>query len=324
MHREFGYRTGAALLLLMVGIFSYACFGAESAETVRAGTYNIEHFMKMFDQIMMPERSRETTELYDDEEDLYEVKRVITLPDFDPDILAIEECCNEEMLKYFNEKWLGGKYAYVKVFKGNTDGQFLGILAKKGFKALDVREYYQEKDPTNGRPLFSRGPGFVLFQTPGGHKLWAGCTHIKSKYGNSQNVTEWRIREMKRTREICGELMAEGKADGIVMMGDFNDDFGMDKYEHTLRTDAVAVMLEGKEMAKLVCADEPLWKDKPQVSTYHCEIKPAKYRSFIDHIFVNPKLAGDIERVAVIDDPIAAVASDHYPVLCVLKLPAGN
>ncbi len=107
---------------------------------VRIATYNVEHMNKMFDQHLLPERSRERTEMWRDEEDQYEVAQVLKL--MDADIVGLQECCGREMLEAFNERWLGGMYEFVHVFPSNTEGQWLGMLAKPGFKPVEVREAY--------------------------------------------------------------------------------------------------------------------------------------------------------------------------------------
>ncbi len=307
---------------------------AASAERVKVATYNIEHFNKMFDQQMMPERSRERTELFRDEEDIYEVARTIGLDRFDADIIAIQECCSEEMLRYFNERWLDGRYAFVKVFRGNLPGQWLGMIAKPGFEALEVREYYKTPDSLrdesvmrvkNGEGLdkenllFARGPAFVRFRTPGGNEIWVGCTHVKSKYGNSRAVTAWRIREIEATRRICFELAAQTGVEDVAVLGDFNDDFGMDNYERKVGADAVAQMIEPENGKNLICLTKPVYDADPELASYHCKIKPARYRSSIDHIFVTAELAEDAKDTYLIEDPIAEVASDHLPVVTVFE-----
>lgn len=331
--------------MLNVGLFLMIFIGcgisqdsnpAVEQNQLRIGSWNIENFMKMFDQDRMPERSREQTELWRDEEDQYEVAWVIKSPDFNPDILVIQECCDEAMLKLFNEKWLDKAYAYIKVFQSNTDGQFLGIMAKQGFQAMQVKEYYKDEDPVEDQriasakrsyneegenKIFCRGPGFVLFKTPRGNQLWVGTTHSKSKSGNSKAVTEWRIREYERTREICGELIQAGPTRNLIISGDFNDDYGLDSYEQSLGTDAIETMLKGTGPERLVALEKPLIEKDPTLVTYHCEIKPKRYRSFLDHAFVSPELASSLSHVAVIDESIAYVASDHLPLLCIFQLP---
>lgn len=305
-------------------------------ERIVLATYNIENMMMLFDQIRMPERSRNRVELFRDEEDLYEIARTINLPRFDADVICIQESASQDMLELFNTRWLDGEYALVKVFASNVDGQHVAVLARAGLEVLEIRDDYRlEEDPVDdppvrslkqssglGNSLFSRGPGFVKFRTPGGAVLWVGTTHVKSKYGNSEAVTRWRIRELQRTREICGELLAEGETDLLAIMGDFNDDFGRDRYEREIGQDAVAVMAAGEGNEELRCLTLPLVRANPRLATYHCEIKPPRHRSFIDHVFVSPALAEHAVRTYVVDDPIAAVASDHYPVVTVLHLPA--
>jgi endonuclease/exonuclease/phosphatase family metal-dependent hydrolase len=337
-----GKRAKADLAFVAAGegvaVAPVADEGADAAgETVRLATYNIEHFMKMFDQLRLPERSRNRTEQFRDEEDLYEVAATICLPRFDADIIGIQECCDQESLELFNKRWLGGRYEYVKVFPVNVPGQWLGLLAKPGYKVLEVRaKYYLDKDPVDdpairsykrrenlmpGNRLFSRGPAFVKFRTPGGSELWVGVTHVKSKYGNSPAVTRWRIRELERTREICGELAGEDGENMVVMLGDFNDSFGKDRIEKEVGADAVATMVSGEGPEKMTCPSLAVSKETPKLATYHCKIKPPTYRDFIDHIFLSRAAARRHRKTYVIADPVAVVASDHLPVVTVLSLP---
>ena len=303
------------LILLLVTIFSVNLYG----ERVKVATYNVEHFMRMFDQQQMPERSRDMTEFYRDEEDQYEVARVISLPQMDPDIICIQECCDQEMLEAFNNEMLGGKYSFVKAFNGNSDSQTLAMMAKKGFEPVKIDEYYQMKDAEyrdGTNPLFGRGPAFVKFKTPAGNMLWVGTTHPKSKSGDSVNIVKWRGRQVDALRSFCESYLEAGDK-YVILQGDFNDSFGMDNNENKAGLDAVAQMLLGEQ--KMKCLTKKL--QDQGINTYHCKIKPPKYRSFLDHIFVSQQLAGKVENVKVIDEPIAEVASDHFPVVVTYNLP---
>ena len=328
----------ANTILTLLLISANCLFAAESSdkETIRVGTWNVEHFMMMFDQDRMPERSRNMTEFYADDEEQYEVAAVLKADSFNPDIVVIEECCDQEMLEYFCKKWFPNRFAYIKVFDSNVEGQYLGVLAKPGFEAVRVEQFLNDQDPVTDNSLkytksnaglweknllFSRGPGFVMFKTPGGNKLWIGVTHTKSKSGNSKAVTEWRIRELERTRQICGELIAASDTKNLLMMGDFNDDFNMDNFETSLGQDAIEVMLKGEGSEKLISLDESYRKAHPDAATYHCAIKPPKYRSFLDHIFASPSAAELEVKTVMIDESIAFAASDHLPLLTVLEFP---
>ncbi len=293
-------------------------------EAIRIATYNIEHFSRMFDQEKLPKSNRNRTEYFRDEEDLYEVARTIKLKEFDPDILCVQECCDQEMLELFNRKWLENKYEFVKVFPGNTENMYLGILAKKGIVPMATKDqYYLERDPaSNSKTLFSRGPVFVKFQTPKGNRFWVGTTHIKSKYRNSKRATQRRIKQITRIRAICEELLADGETDKLVILGDFNDDLGLDEYEKELGQDAISIMNKGKGKEKLVSLNNRINGAIDKISTYHCEIEPPKYRSILDYIFASPTMASYEKNTRIIDNPIAAVASNHYPVVATFEFPA--
>lgn len=324
-------------ILTLIVVFSGCAYSAETAadkEQVRVGTWNVEHFMKMFDQDRMPERSRNMTEYYADDEDQYEVAAVLKAESFNPDIVVIQECCDQEMLEHFCKKWFPDRFAFIKVFEANVPGQNIGVLAKPGFEAIRLEHYTNDKDPVTDNSLrytkqnaglweknllFSRGPGFVLFQTPKENKFWVGATHSKSKSGNNKAVTQWRIREYERTRQICAELIATSGTKNLLIMGDFNDDFGMDNIETSLGQDAIEVMLEGEGNEKLISLDETYRKAHPDAATYHCAIKPPKYRSFLDHIFASPETAKHEVKTVMIDESIAFAASDHLPLLTVLE-----
>lgn len=328
-------------LSLLIGLSALgpaeASGDAQRVEWLRVATYNVEHFAKMFDQEHLPWDDRNKPEYFRDQEDLYEVARVIAQADFDADVIALQECCSQRDLKLFNKHWLNGRYGTVKVFEGNsTRGQRLGFLIKPDLELLESREFAKEPDPVDDPKLrklkknvnlaednllFSRGPAFVQLRTRGGNVLWVGCTHVKSKYGDSPAVVRWRIRELQRTRELCAELMESSQTDYLVMAGDFNDSPGKDENEETVGTDAISVMTAGKGRETLLNLSARLLKDNPDAASYHCQLKPPKYRSFLDHLFVSPALAEHVQKVYLVDSPLAAVASDHYPFVAVFRLP---
>ncbi len=296
--------------------------------TVRIATWNIENMNMYFDQTRLPYRSQEKQEVWDDEEDLVEIKLAIEQAHFDPDILVLQEAADQASLDEFNDKWLDGRFAYVKVFKSNSAGQWVAIMVKPGFEVLEVREFADEIDPVNdsalrsskryygGNVLFPRGPGFVKIRTPGGKVLWVGTTHIKSKYGNSQAVTRWRVRMIHQMRTIAGQLRAD--ADLVAVLGDFNDSFGKDRDEEAVGADAIAGMLSGSGRERLLSPTKDLADADANLATYHALLKPGG-PSFIDHVFVSPAMHEALVETVIIDDPIAYVASDHLPVMITIK-----
>ena len=317
--------AAAALTVLCIALLGSSPTPAPARDAapdgLRIATYNIENMMMLFDQHRMPERSRNRTEMFRDEEDLFEIAAVTALPDMDADIICIQESCDEAMLRLFNERWLHGRYAMVRAFRGNTDGQFLAMLARPGLEVLDVREYFEDldsqpglTDDNNDAParLFNRGPAFVKFRDEAGRVFWVGTVHLKSKWNDSPAAARWRVRMMARLRDICHELAAD--APMVAVAGDFNDSFGQDRIEREIDTDAITHMLTPVDDRTLHSVTRGLAADNPQLGTWHGAIKPSA-PSFIDHIFMTTHMAEHVTDVWVVQNPIALVASDHLPVV---------
>jgi endonuclease/exonuclease/phosphatase family metal-dependent hydrolase len=259
---------------------------------------------------------------HQNDEDNWEVAEVITDERFNPDVLVIEEGCSQENLEYFNERWLKNAYKTVMTFPTNTTrNQHLCMLLKPGFKVIEKRDkYYLEKDPAQndrGDRLFARGPAFVLIETPGGYRFWVGVTHQKSKSGNNLEVTKWRLRESARTHQIMQDLRKTGPAD-VMLLGDMNDDFGLDEFEKEIGTDAIATLVGPKQDGFLL-ATQPLIDAKE--NSFGGYWNP-KFRSLIDHVVTTPEMKDQIEDVKVFKLNVARVASDHYPVYVKVKCDA--
>src|SRR5215212_3721517 len=165
------------------------------AEEITVGTYNIELFERHFLAHQFANKpiaqDRDGKELLEElrkknDEDNWETAQVILDPKFNPDVLVIEEGCDQADLEYFNHRWLNDAYEIVRQFPSNTQRhQHLEVLIKKGFKILEQRDqYYLEPDSVGndrGSRLFARGPVFLKLRTPGDYVFWLGLTHMKSK-----------------------------------------------------------------------------------------------------------------------------------------------
>jgi endonuclease/exonuclease/phosphatase family metal-dependent hydrolase len=314
-----------------------ACALPAPAETITLATYNVEHFedhFEGFEQSKKPEARQPglVKDLVDalrksNDEDNWEVARVITHKAFNPDVLVIQEGCNQDNLEYFNKRWLQNAYETVIVFPSNTDReQQLGMLLKPGFKLLERRDkYHLEKDTVpneRGDLLFARGPAFALVQTPGGYKFWVGVTHQKSKSDNSVDVTAWRNREAVRTHQIMKELAAQGP-DDVILLGDMNDELGEDQFEKDPKSggDAIANLV-GPAPDGFVLVTEALARSgKESFGGYW----NPRFRSFIDHVVATPSMKDQIEQVDVFYGSLAPAASDHFPVFVKVRsdAPAG-
>jgi endonuclease/exonuclease/phosphatase family metal-dependent hydrolase len=301
------------------------------AETITVATYNVERFNEHFLARHLQQRAAtqpvpaELKEMWkeaidqlkkSEDEDNWEVSRVVLDPKFAPDILVIEEGARQDDLEYFNKRWLNGAYETVVQFPSNTErDQHLDMMLKAGFKIVEKRDqYYTEPDPAGanerGNRLFARGPSFALIQTPGGFKLWVGVTHQKSKSGNSVDVTKWRLREAKRTHEIIKELASSSGVGRVMLLGDMNDEFGFQEFEQEAGGDVIAALI-GPPEDGFTLATKPL-VDQGQIS--FGGYWNGRHRSFIDHVIVTKELAPLVHDARVFQNDIASVASDHYPV----------
>jgi endonuclease/exonuclease/phosphatase family metal-dependent hydrolase len=296
------------------------------AETITVATYNVEHFESHFEAFQTGKRPeakqpglvKDLVESlrHANDEDNWEVARVITHKAFNPDVLVIEEGCTQSNLEYFNKRWLQGAYETVIQFPSNTDqNQHLCMLLKPGFKVLQRKDQYRlEKDSVRnerGDLLFARGPVFCLIQTPAGYKFWVGVTHQKSKRENSVEVTQWRNRESVRTHHIMLELQKQGPTD-VMLLGDMNDELGDDEFEKQPSSggDSIANLMGPASDGFLLVTDQLAKNKQDSFGGYW----NPKFRSFIDHVIVTPSMKDQIRKVEVFYGSLAPSASDHFPV----------
>ena len=322
--------------LLIAGLVPAA---PASADTITLGTYNIENWSTNFEGFHLSAATRRATtrsatgpttqpldprlnemiqqERFQNDEDHWEVARVILDPNFNPDILVVQEGTNQRDLEYFNKRWLNEAYDTVIQFPSNSDrDQHLNVLVKPGFKVLERRDqYYKEPDTAaggndRGDRLFARGPAFVLIESPTGYRFWVGTTHQKSKNGNSVEVTQWRNREAKRTHEIMKELAAEGP-DDVILLGDMNDAPGVQEFEAEGGGDTIANLLGPKEAGFVLATEKLAAKGMISFGGYW----RTAHRELIDHAVLSPGMKDQLADVKVMITDIGSVASDHYPLM---------
>lgn len=344
-------------------VFGIAAFvilaAASQAEEIRLATYNVEYFNSHFLAHQLATSSVASTSegkamlgelAKKNDEDNWETAEVILDPNFNPDILVIEEGCEQADLEYFNHRWLHDGYKTVKQFPGNSDRhQNVCMLLKDGFQVLEQRDkYYLEPDPVGnerGARLFARGPVFLKVKSPGGYEFWVGGTHMKSKSmgnpatagpaagkpnatpasevgaGSSSDetsesrarkvdVTKWRNREATRTHEIIKELEKAGPSD-VILLGDMNDSIGLDPYEGDGGGDGV-MNLVGPPEDGLTLVTKRI--AKPGEFSFHGYWRTA-FRELIDHIIVTKSMDDQVGEVKIVKDGLAKVASDHFPVM---------
>ena len=308
-----------------------------NAEVVTVATYNVERWQEAFPKKTSPAtmpgvtpeakeaiRELEQRVIRKGQEDNWQVAMVMQSKEMNPDVIVFQECCDQKNLEHFNKRDLKGAYATVIVFPTNTErDQNVAMMLKPGFKVVETRDdYYKEPDPVGndrGGKLFARGPAFVEIESPKGQRFWVGTNHMKSKSGNSLDVTKWRNREAVRIHQIMKEIAAVPDGGGrVVFLGDMNDELGMQEFEQQGGGDTIANLL-GPPEDGFVLATKPL-VDAGKISFGGYESD--RYRSFIDHVFVSANLKDSIKDIHVVTDGngVAKVASDHYPVVIQLDL----
>jgi len=322
------YRIGSFLLAVALIFIARA-----GAETITVTTYNVEHFSGHFEAQHLT--TRKVAKESDDAKEMVDIIRglndkqnwataeTILDPKVNPDIIVMQECCNQKDLDYFNKRWLKGAFENVIVFPTNSEhDQNVAMMIKPGFKIMEKKDqYYLEKDPVKnerGDRLFARGPAFVKIQSPGGYVFWVGTNHMKSKRGNDAATTAWRNREAKRCHELMVENSQAGPSD-LVFLGDMNDEYGLDgEFEKDNGGDSIANIL-GPEKDGFVLATKPLLaRGEISFGGYW----RSDFRSFIDHVFVSPTMAPKIKDISVFTDKLAPISSDHYPVTVHFDVPA--
>ena len=328
------------LFLLVLLLLPLPC----GAEEITVATYNVElfdhHFMAHHASTQPIAKNPEAKEILDElrkknDEDNWETAQVILDPKFNPDILVLEEACDQDDLRFFNRRWLNDAYETALTFPTNTDRhQNLDLLMKKGFTILERRDkYHLEPDPVGnarGSRLFARGPAFVKIKTPGGYVFWVGVTHMKSKrYDNDAvssqgseaevrngriEVTKWRNREAVRTHQIIKELEKAGPKD-VILLGDMNDSLGLDEYEPEGGGDAI-MNLVGPPADGLVLLTKPLAEQHQNSFNGYWR---DRFRELIDHVIITPSMKDEVVDVKIFQDSFTAVSSDHFPVMVRLK-----
>src|SRR3954463_16439717 len=90
------------------------CAPWSHAETVTVATYNIENFYQRFAPTTQPvdrELAARIRSMCDKAN--WITSQVILDPRFNPDVLVLEECCDQDQLDKFNKTWLKNAYETV-------------------------------------------------------------------------------------------------------------------------------------------------------------------------------------------------------------------
>lgn len=171
-------------------------------------------------------------EVYDDENTRELTKRALKGPtDNYPDIACLQEVESMQVLRRFNDKYMGGVYKSVLVIDCH-DPRLIDVAVLSKHPIIDIKSYMDE--PYKGKPYtFSRDCLEVSILI-GKKPLTLFVNHLKSKFTTKtgaaaekerKDAGEKRRKQCRRVAEIVRGRFpgSKFKSEPFVVLGDFND-----------------------------------------------------------------------------------------------------
>jgi exonuclease III len=197
-----------------------------------------------------------------------------------------------------------------------------GIIEKLGFQRKPLEVLFRNKD--NGTEFLII---LVSFKSKG---VFSAVDLYKYEHLALANRKKL-FAQSKKVRERVENLMIESPELPFIVMGDINDEIGLDHFQKMLGASAVETimgnifrpnrilhntlwhLIDEKRPDKVWSVDYP----EPIVGT------DRRHKSLIDHIFVSPSMITEnakmklvAESGTVFNEKVANDASDHLPVFC--------
>ena len=232
------------------------------------------------------------------------------LADAKPDILGVSEIGNEEDVKDLQAYLakVGHPMPHFHLNRGADPTRSLALVSRFPIGKTVVRDYltYSSK----GRDYaMQRGILDASVETPAGAFRFLGV-HLKSKRETDDGDQEdMRLNEAHLLRREIDAILSGEPDSRLVVYGDFNDT----RQSPTVRT----IHGGGKSPKSLVMI--ALKDSRGHYWTHHWDFQDVYSR--IDYVMVSGALKQSIEWDAskVIDNDAVAGASDHRPLLVILK-----
>jgi len=286
-------RCGVAGLFLLVLL-------PLAGETLRLATYNVENYGptdRMIDGAFRsnypkPEREKEA---------LRAVIRAI-----DADILLLQEMGSEPYLEELARdlKRVGLDYPFRAVLDGPDPERHLAVLSRRPWRSL-VRHAELDFSYLGETAVVSRGLLELRLETERG-ELAIFVVHLKSRLSDRSDDPISAVRREGESRAVRAVVAEEAgaTADLFVVAGDFNDP----------PESAALALWQG--LTRPVAARDAAGGDW----TYHYDRGQTDWA--FDQFLVSPALADAVAggSAGIWDDPLAAQASDHRPVVLELEL----
>lgn len=290
-------------LLILSCLFPSSEFRAQSQKSLLLATWNVQNF---FDSVDDPLKE---DSVFPPDIVSFKLKSIATvIKALDPDLIALQEVENLELLQRLNEEGNLG-YANTILLEGN-DPRGIDVALLTRLNVLEVKTHKDDALPElPGLPpnyRFSRDCLEVHLESSG-LRFIALINHFVSKAQGAEVTLPRREAQALRVRKIVDELQATDPTAKIVVLGDLND-----------TPDSIPI--------------RRLTKGKPKDSRLYeaTSILPAEERysyvfrgtgELIDYALFNKSFKPLInnQSVRIFHDALVDQASDHDPVLVGIK-----
>jgi endonuclease/exonuclease/phosphatase family metal-dependent hydrolase len=275
-----------------------------AANTVKVMSYNAENF---YDQLEDPKTKVRDIQWAKSLKSIRALGQVIQGEN--PDIIAFQEIENEQVLKNFNQKHLGGAYPNVVIYPTNDPrGIRVAFMFKNSVKLINSKSHREETGP-NGEPIFSRDLLEATFETPQGTRLTLFNTHYRSMNGGEAETTPRRLLQAQRTKEIIEQRIRQNPDAKILFVGDLN----------TLHSEhgqpVLDVLTDANDPNPAHRLVELLEKDGTIPVTHEGGTRHPD--SKLDYVYATPNLVSQTSArvVGQVGQKPFAAASDHLPIV---------
>lgn len=321
----------------------------EKQNTYKIASYNIENMGKWFTK----------DNKFKEQENEQREAVVKIIMDLQPHILGIIEASRNSADHEFFLENTSLKRMKFNIAKSENDRgkQDLAFYYREPFDIVSIDDnisFYDDwnedidADGITEELNFERKPLEVIFRNKEtGDKFLIILVSFKSK-GVFSAVDLYKYEHLalanrkklyaqsKKVRQRIENLMNEAPELPFMVMGDINDEIGLDHFQKIIGTSAVETIM-GDIFHPDKILHNALWhliekKGKNKVWTVQYPdpiISGISHKSLIDHIFISPQMLSPTGRISYVKEsgnilnyqsnPGTKIASDHLPVYCKIR-----
>lgn len=271
-------------------------------DQIVVATFNI---LNLFDDVDSPYHADETTASKPREELEHVAERIRQL---NADVIAFQEVESRGYLKRFRDAFLADMgYDHIVHYEGNDlRGIDACLLSRVPVGAVSSHRHARFSGPDGRERSMSRDLLTVSLQPVGRSPFEVWLVHLKSNSGGREFAEPVRLAESQYIRDQLDRRLAADPEVRILLMGDFNDEWGSPTLETIVGSGPTALTLPLPE-AKI-----------KSLITYNRE----PHRSMIDFILCSPAMAKRYVAGSyrTIPGEVKTSGSDHNPVTAWFQL----